>query len=461
MALKRYNGTSWVVITAAQVGALSLSGGTITSGDVNMDGGSVAYIRPSTTGGWARGFWWKKRETDDGGATRIGGIGVLGNNQSVSKFYIGYGDAPWTNSALEVYENYVNIKGNKAATETWVTNTVPAWAREASKPTYTASEVGALPSTGGTMTGPLIVDDTPWASGTERQALVAKFKTGASQQGAVYFGKEGPNSGSMIRLDQVVGTPRLYFRASSSAGAIVWNQPESGAILHMDLGGTRRYNFQESQFLPMLANVGLGANSATQRWGNIYGRAIYDSDSNGANNARVYSPNNKPSFSDIQSTPTTLSGYGITDALTSSGTLLVANGGTGATNEATARTNLGAATKIEMPQLSVPYRDASGTGEPNTSRLATMTSPLPTAILIRDANGRATFNAAVSDSQGVVLSQLNSAMAATPKIYTSTSDITTTAIAAKAMLFCTEAQFTAFKTSNPTVANAVRLVFTT
>ena len=42
-------------------------------------------------GGWARGFWWQKNATDDVPYQRIGGIGVLGNNLSVSKFYIGYG----------------------------------------------------------------------------------------------------------------------------------------------------------------------------------------------------------------------------------------------------------------------------------------------------------------------------------------------------------------------------------
>lgn len=36
-----------------------------------------------------------------------------------------------------------------------VTNTVPAWARAATKPAYTASEVGAVPTAGGILTGPL------------------------------------------------------------------------------------------------------------------------------------------------------------------------------------------------------------------------------------------------------------------------------------------------------------------
>lgn len=69
-------------------------------------------------------------------------------------------------------------------------------------------------------------------SGTE--TTTAKFKT--SNGGAIILGKEGSNSGTMIRLDQVDGTARLRFRASSTAGAMVWEQPEQGAQLYIDLG---------------------------------------------------------------------------------------------------------------------------------------------------------------------------------------------------------------------------------
>ena len=40
----------------------------------------------------------------------------------------------------------------------------------------------------------------------------------------------------MIRLDQTDGTPRLRFRSSATAGAMVWEQPEQGAQLYIDLG---------------------------------------------------------------------------------------------------------------------------------------------------------------------------------------------------------------------------------
>ena len=69
-------------------------------------------------------------------------------------------------------------------------------------------------------------------AGTEQ--VTAKLYT--SNGGSIAFGKEGPNSGTMIRLDQVDGTCRLRFRASATAGAMVWEQPEQGAQLYVDLG---------------------------------------------------------------------------------------------------------------------------------------------------------------------------------------------------------------------------------
>lgn len=68
-------------------------------------------------------------------------------------------------------------------------------------------------------------------SGTEQSTM--KLKT--SNGGSITFGKEGPNSGSMIRLDQTDGTCRLRFRSSSTAGAMIWEQPETSSALYMDV----------------------------------------------------------------------------------------------------------------------------------------------------------------------------------------------------------------------------------
>lgn len=69
-------------------------------------------------------------------------------------------------------------------------------------------------------------------SGSEQTTMKVKTSNG----GAIIFGKEGANSGTMIRLDQTDGTCRLRFRSSSTAGAMVWEQPEQGANLYIDLG---------------------------------------------------------------------------------------------------------------------------------------------------------------------------------------------------------------------------------
>lgn len=66
-----------------------------------------------------------------------------------------------------------------------------------------------------------------------QEVATAIFKT--SNGGRLIIGKEGPNSGTMLRFDQNAGTTRLQFRASATPGAMVWTQPEKGAVLYFDL----------------------------------------------------------------------------------------------------------------------------------------------------------------------------------------------------------------------------------
>ncbi len=68
-------------------------------------------------------------------------------------------------------------------------------------------------------------------SGTEQATAIFNTANG----GQMILGKEGNNSGTMFRFDQVAGTCRLRFRASATAGAIVWEQPESGSCLYLDV----------------------------------------------------------------------------------------------------------------------------------------------------------------------------------------------------------------------------------
>lgn len=85
---------------------------------------------------------------------------------------------------------------------------------------------------GNTFSGLQTINAPADVNGSETTTLKAKTSNG----GAIIFGKEGPNDGTMIRLDQTDGTCRLRFRSSKTAGAIVWEQPEKGAKLHVDLG---------------------------------------------------------------------------------------------------------------------------------------------------------------------------------------------------------------------------------
>lgn len=86
-----------------------------------------------------------------------------------------------------------------------------------------------------TITGIKTFNAPETASGEQATTI---FKT--ANGGQIIFGKEGPNSGTMIRLDQAKDNNgnsicRLRFRASSTAGAMVWEQPESGSCLYYDV----------------------------------------------------------------------------------------------------------------------------------------------------------------------------------------------------------------------------------
>lgn len=102
--------------------------------------------------------------------------------------------------------------------------------------------VSSLPFTTDVL-GKTVFESDEFNAGEEYDLVKYRFKTGENQYGAVLFGKEGSNSGAMIGLEQVEGTRRLNFRASSTAGAIVWNQPESNSQLFFDVN---KVNFRGS-----------------------------------------------------------------------------------------------------------------------------------------------------------------------------------------------------------------------
>jgi hypothetical protein len=86
--------------------------------------------------------------------------------------------------------------------------------------------------------------------GVEEFTTIYKTANG----GQIALGKDGTNSGSMLRIDQVAGTCRLRLTTSSTQGAIVWEQPESGSCLYYDV-----YNIQFRKCTSIMLNSFTGA----------------------------------------------------------------------------------------------------------------------------------------------------------------------------------------------------------
>ena len=236
-------------------------------------------------------FWGKIKITLYGGYSSFNASGVMSKsitcNFNTSSIYNNVGcydglgvnveqdfrisEAIWnsTASAWEVLIWQKNLSGNNSPTimlECWTTNIlnyinafngITAQPVELTKSTsYSAQkasptggtktvEWATLPvyenplgegiatlSGGNTFSGLQTINAPTDVSGSEQTTMKVKTSNG----GAIIFGKEGANSGTMIRLDQADGTCRLRFRSSATAGAMVWEQPEQGAQLYVDLG---------------------------------------------------------------------------------------------------------------------------------------------------------------------------------------------------------------------------------
>ncbi len=78
-----------------------------------------------------------------------------------------------------------------------------------------------------------VISATAPANVSGQEKVTAWFNT--ANGGRVGFGKEATNSGTGIFFDQVSGTRRLNFRASSTAGEMVWEQPEANSGLYFDV----------------------------------------------------------------------------------------------------------------------------------------------------------------------------------------------------------------------------------
>ena len=193
--------------------------------------------------------------------------------------------------------------------------------------TLTKSDVGLsnvdnvkqFPMDGGTITNSnssgivTIINNANYTSGSEIDTLIVKTKATGNTFSSIKFGTEGPNGGTMLRFDQTDGTPRLLFRGSSTAGSIVWQQPESNSSLYFDVNNiyyrSAGYTLNSTALYPTTTNTrDLGTSSV--RWKNIYAQQTIHTNGNinavgqvQENGTRVYSPNNKPTPTDIGAQP--------------------------------------------------------------------------------------------------------------------------------------------------------------
>lgn len=136
--------------------------------------------------------------------------------------------------------------------------------------------------------GVINTTNTNFINGTDTPTINARFPTNnASTFGSMSMGKYGTsNNGVGLRFQQVEGTDRLIFRGSSSAGAMVWSQPEAGAQLLIDIPN-RAFRFTDTLFTPMRESVDLGGNTSSTRWDNLFANNGYFNNGLNVNNLFV------------------------------------------------------------------------------------------------------------------------------------------------------------------------------
>lgn len=74
--------------------------------NVIIDGESIVFLMPSTTGGWARGNWFANSSDTE----TWGGIGIYGSGTSPHSLYMAHGASPWS-SGKGLYVRYTGKVG--------------------------------------------------------------------------------------------------------------------------------------------------------------------------------------------------------------------------------------------------------------------------------------------------------------------------------------------------------------
>lgn len=164
-----FDGTANITLTAADVGALALSGGTLTSGlgFIPAAAGTnpiTIWNKPVASGANAQGI----AGFDSTGVTRQWGVGLYSTNGSPTFAYVGFGTAPW-DSGLQIrglgdlragptnrlyHEGYLPTPAVLGAVpQARTINTKPL----TSDVVLSAADIGALPIAGGSLVGSVYI----------------------------------------------------------------------------------------------------------------------------------------------------------------------------------------------------------------------------------------------------------------------------------------------------------------
>jgi hypothetical protein len=196
--------------------------------------------------------------TDTGTKPIVGDITASGHTVTVTRIGLddlGLASAYKYKGSVTKYENLPTT--NNVIGDVWnVTDTGMnyAWTGTAWDPLGATVDISNFVTlnTEQTITAKKTFDAPANASGEQATTV---FKT--ANGGSITIGKEGSNSGTMLRFDQTHGVCRLRFRASSSPGTMVWEQPESNSTLCLDVSnvdfrnttGIKLSNFKSAGYL--------------------------------------------------------------------------------------------------------------------------------------------------------------------------------------------------------------------
>ncbi|PID70281.1 hypothetical protein CSB37_02755 [bacterium DOLZORAL124_38_8] len=175
------------------------------SGSLRIHGGSIKFMKPNTTSGWARGMSYN-------GASSKVAIGVYGVGNQIQNMYLAYGDSPWSNGK----GMYIKENGNVGIGTT-------------------------SPSVKLHVKGHLQLDSSGSIGGTNFNA--GAIRIGAVSNGLAIDGNEIRRFTNNDRLYIDAGTRPLVLQSNQSTGNVGIGTKNPTAKLHVT-GKTRIMNIQ-------------------------------------------------------------------------------------------------------------------------------------------------------------------------------------------------------------------------